>query len=126
MALAELGRKVDCRAGAEEESAARVEAFRQVDAFAKVLGHYGGNRLPELQYVKNTLKRDFSIDEEHHEDFVKLFKANCIFVGLKDGQALSEIPMAERRVSSGSRKDDAAGTITVAEPADADTGLCFL
>ena len=126
IALTELGRKVAYPASAEEEGAARLEAFRKIDAFAKVLDHYGGNRLPELQYVKNTLKRDFSIDEEHHEDFVTLFKSNCAFVGLKDGQALSESLPRERRASSTARKDDVAGTITVAEPADADKGLCFV
>jgi hypothetical protein len=36
--------------------------------------------LPELKYVKNTLARDFEIDDPLNEDCVKLFKANCSFV----------------------------------------------
>jgi hypothetical protein len=126
ISLTDLGRKAVYPASAEEEAAARIEAFRKVDAFAKVLDHYGGNRLPELQYVKNTLKRDFAIDEEHHEDFVKLFKSNCAFVGLKDGQALSEASAPERRAAARERTDDVTGTITVAEPTDAGKGLCFV
>jgi hypothetical protein len=113
-------------ASAQEETTAQIEAFRNVDVFAKVLDHYGGNRLPELRYVKNTLKRDFAIEGEHHEDFVKLFKANCTFVGLKDGQALAEPATLDRRTASVARKDDTAGTITVAEPTDAGKGLCFV
>lgn len=126
IALTELGKKLVYPASADEEAAARLAAFKNVEAFAKVLAHYGGNRLPELQYVKNTLKRDFAIDGEHHEDFVKLFKANCSFVGLTDGQALSEQSVPDRRSAIVTRKDDTTGTITVAEPTDAGKGLCFV
>lgn len=125
IALTELGKKFAYPASAAEEAAARLTAFKNVGAFAKVLDHYGGNRLPELQYVKNTLKRDFAIDEEHHEDFVRLFKTNCAFVGLKDGQALSDQSAPERRVGQ-TRPEDATGTITVAEPSDSGKGLCFV
>ena len=49
-----------------EEAAARLETFRKVKPLADVLAHYGGN----------------------HEEFVELFKANCEFIGIKEGQAL--------------------------------------
>jgi hypothetical protein len=128
VSLTELGRSFAYPSGAEEESAARLKAFRNVKVFADVLAHYGGNVLPELKYVKNTLARDFGIEDSLHEDFVKLFKANCAFVGLKEGQALSGQP--ERRSTAagptGARTDDATGTITVAEPTDAGKGRCFV
>jgi hypothetical protein len=102
------------------------DGVKKVELFAKVLAYYGGNRLPELQYVKNTLKREFGIDEEDHEDFVKIFKTNCVFVGLSEGQALSAQAPTDRRSEAASRKEDATGTITVAEPKDSGTGLCFV
>jgi hypothetical protein len=115
--LTGLGRTAVYPASQKEAQDALWTAFRRVDLFAGVLLHYGGNRLPELQYVKNTLKRDFGIDESYHEDFVRLFKENCEYLGLKEGQAVSEKTVGEQRgrtsTASGVKSD---GTVTVAEP----------
>ncbi|HVW30437.1 MAG TPA: hypothetical protein VHC69_34005 [Polyangiaceae bacterium] len=126
ISLTELGKALVYPASAEEEATAKLKAFRNIEAFAAVLDHYGGNRLPELQYAKNTLNRDFSIEDDHHEDFVKLFKANCAFVGLKEGQDLPEQALVDRQVAPATRKDDATGTITVAEPNELGKGVCFV
>ena len=83
--LTPLGKSLVYPLNEGEEAAARLEAFEKVKPFADVLGHYG-DRLPELQYVKNTLKREFGLDERYHEEFVDLFKSNCEFIGVKEGR----------------------------------------
>lgn len=123
--LTELGKAIVFPTSQKEEEAARLRAFRNVKAFSDVLTYFGGNRLPELKYLKNTLKREFGIEDQHHEDFVRLFKSNCEFLGLREGQPLSEGRANDRR-SPDSAPIDHAGTITVAEP-DQEAGLtCFV
>jgi hypothetical protein len=124
--LAPLGKSLVYPQSEREEAAARLEAFRKVKPFADVLAHYGGNRLPELQYVKNTLKREFDLDERYHEEFVELFKANCEFIGIKEGQALGTAGASERRKPGTTRRSAVDGAVTVAEPDEASSLTCFV
>ena len=78
-----------------------------------MLAHYGGNRLPELEYVKNTLKREFDLDERFHEEFVDLFKANYEFIGLKEGQALGAERSGDRRKGPPTARGAVDGAVTV-------------
>ncbi|HWD39796.1 MAG TPA: hypothetical protein VG944_13180 [Fimbriimonas sp.] len=124
--LAPLGKSLVYPQSEREEAAARLEAFRKVKPFADVLTHYGGNRLPELQYVKNTLKREFELDERYHEEFVELFKANCEFIGIKEGQALGTAGSGDRRKPGIARRSTVDGAVTVAEPDEASSLTCFV
>ncbi|HVV51747.1 MAG TPA: hypothetical protein VHO06_18915 [Polyangia bacterium] len=124
--LAPLGKSLVYPQSEREEAAARLEAFRKIKPFADVLAHYGGNRLPELQYVKNTLKREFDLDERYHEEFVELFKANCEFIGIKEGQALGTAGVGERRKAGTTARAAVDGAVTVAEPDEASSLTCFV
>jgi len=58
----------------------------KVDVFKKVFDHYGGSKLPEEErYLSNTLQNDFGLHLDLHPDFLKLYIANCKYLGIEDG-----------------------------------------
>jgi hypothetical protein len=80
--LRELGRKIVYAASPESEAAAKREAFLGVDLFKRVLEHYQGSKLPERQYLTNTLTTTFGLHPEAQDEFIKLFEANAKYVGI--------------------------------------------
>src|SRR5260370_1136803 len=106
----------------EEELAAKRKAVLSVDVFAKVLHHYNGNRLPEMQYLGNTLQGKFDLPAEFHEEFSKLFKQTCSYVGWKEGL---ELEAAEPRQGDVAKRPSNE-VIVLGEPRKK-TGLtCFV
>ena len=105
---------------AEEEKQLR-QALTKVDLFRRVLEYYKGSNLPEMQYLGNTLVREFHLPPEFHEEFSKLFQENCAF--LKIGSGFSPTATAsDLRAKPG----DDGSTVVIAEPKD-ETGLrCFV
>jgi hypothetical protein len=61
--LAPLGTTLAYPKNQAEEAKAVQEAFRNIDLFKKVYDYYEGQNLPEIQYLKNTLKVEFGVDE---------------------------------------------------------------
>ncbi|MDH4445739.1 MAG: hypothetical protein QE267_11510 [Akkermansiaceae bacterium] len=80
ISLTDLGRKFVYAGNCEEERLGLQEAFFSVSIFKDVYNHYKGSTLPELKYLGNTLKAEFKLNAEHHEDFHRLFQANCRFI----------------------------------------------
>ena len=37
------------------------------------------------EFLANTLQKEFGLDPEWHDEFVKIFKANCEFLGIEKG-----------------------------------------
>jgi hypothetical protein len=123
VALTPLGREVVYSGSPEEELAAKRKAVLSVDGFKKVLQHYNGNRLPEMQYLGNTLKDKFDLPVEFHEEFSKLFKETCDYVGWKEGLELNETEQPRRGDGS---KRPSTDVIVLGEPKKK-TGLtCFV
>lgn len=85
IALTPLGRDIVYADSPERELAGKRSAFLSIEAFAKVLDHYGGNNLPEKQYLSNTLLEKFSIPVELQDEFVEVFQKNCSYT--KIGQS---------------------------------------
>lgn len=85
--LTQLGKDVVYADSPERELAAKRSAFLSIDIFAKVLEHYGGNQLPEKQYLSNTLLDKFAIPVELQDEFVDIFQKNCQYT--KIGQSWS-------------------------------------
>jgi len=79
--LTELGRKLVYAPDAATENAVKQEAFFNIKVFKDVFEYYGGNKLPEIKYLSNTLENNFSLDPLIHEEFLEIFKSNCDFVG---------------------------------------------
>src|SRR6266542_268582 len=67
----------------EEAYEAKITAFQNIDVFRRVVEHYKGSNLPEMQYLSNTLTREFGIVPELHDDFVGVFAKNCDYLNIK-------------------------------------------
>jgi hypothetical protein len=82
IALRDLGKAIVYAASAEAEAQAKRDAFLSVDLFRRVLEHYKGSKLPEKQYLTNTLTTTFGLHPEVHAEFIELFQANARYVGI--------------------------------------------
>jgi hypothetical protein len=121
--LTEAGRDVVYAPGKIEERAALIKALLRVEIFRKVLDYYKGANLPEMQYLGNTLVREFGLDESLHEEFSKLFRENCTFLNIGSGFT-SEDPLRDSQLPP-KKLRESTGTVVLAEPAS-NTGLkCF-
>lgn len=79
ISITALGREIVYAESPERELAAKRSAFLSIEPFAKVLQHYGGNQLPEKQYLSNTLLDKFSIAIDLQDEFVEIFQKNCTY-----------------------------------------------
>lgn len=113
ISLTELGRKFVYAGNSDEERLALQAAFFNVSIFKDVYNHYKGSTLPELKYLGNTLKAEFNLDAEYHEDFHRLFQANCRFIQKygEFGDPAHDAPKAVRSAS-----DIGSNVITLASP----------
>lgn len=85
--LSDLGRKLAYPKSPEEESDAIHQAFRNIAIFKSVYDYYQGQNLPEIQYLKNTLKTEFGLAEELQDDFYELYQKNLAYLRSKGGDA---------------------------------------
>jgi hypothetical protein len=86
ISLTEFGRNIAYAESEAKELELKKQAFLSVEIFKSVLGHYNGSNLPEMQYLSNTLINTFHIPEDDHEEFSKLFKANCEYTRIDQEQ----------------------------------------
>jgi hypothetical protein len=83
--LAPLGRELFFAGDEETKNRKMLEAFFGIDIFKRVYEHYGSADLPKKEFLANTLQKEFGLDPEWHDEFVKIFKANCAFLGIEKG-----------------------------------------
>lgn len=122
--LTELGRRLAYAETPAEERETRLEAFYSVEIFKKVLDYYEGNNLPEMKYLKNTLENKFELDPSIHEEFSELFRKNCEYLGITQGEKPRNA--TESTTTATLTAPVASDFVTVAEP-ETDTGLlCFV
>ncbi len=123
VSLSELGRQLVYSGSAEEELELKRKAFLSVDIFKTVLDYYGGNRLPEMQYLGNTLEDKFKLPPEFHEEFAQLFRQNCEYVGWGSGASPEAVRSAALGVVTPTHSRD---VIVLGAPKNK-TGLtCFV
>lgn len=99
--LAPLGREIFFAGDEQTAKQKRIEAFFSVDIFKKVFDHYGSGKLPEDQYLNNTLLKDFGLAAEFHADFRRIFEANCKFLGIENGVGNGSAPAEVTRSEHG-------------------------
>ncbi len=120
--LTELGKQLVYSGSPEEELRAKQGAFLKVEIFKDVLEHYKGNKLPEMQYLGNTLQSKFKLPPEFHEEFSALFKQNCEYIGLESGSDLvggaADAPIAAL--------DERSDVIVLGEPRTKTGLVCFV
>jgi hypothetical protein len=83
--LEELGRDIVYAPNPETELTLKKQAFLRIDVFKKVLEYYKGSNLPEMKYLGNSLTKEFGLDPETHDDFAKIFRENCAYLGIESG-----------------------------------------
>ena len=82
IALRDRGRQIVYAASPEAQAQAKREAFLTIDVFRRVVEHYKGSKLPEKQWLSNTLIQEFGLVPELHDEFIELFQANAKYVGI--------------------------------------------
>jgi hypothetical protein len=86
--LSDLGRMLVYPKFPEQEVEALQKAFRAIDLFRNVYDYYQGQNLPDIQYLKNTLKTEFGLDEELQDDFYDVYQKNLTYLREKGGDTL--------------------------------------
>ncbi|MBI3939376.1 MAG: hypothetical protein HY315_00950 [Acidobacteria bacterium] len=78
--LEKLGQDIVVPGDASDRQRALLEAFRSVEDFKKVEDFYGSKRLPEDEFFKNTLSRQFSVPRDRVDRFADVFRENLVFL----------------------------------------------
>lgn len=116
--LTELGRQILYPRSQQEERSSLLRAFRTVELFAKVYDYYQGKNLPEIQYLKNTLKTEFGVAEEHQDQFYEIYQKNLTFLRTRGVDLEAQKNLDQ---SSGS-----GASITLGESSDASGVVAFV
>ncbi|WIX32779.1 hypothetical protein QO259_18555 [Salinicola sp. JS01] len=94
--IGDIGKRFAYPKSPAEEYEAVKNAFLNVELFKKVYEYYQGENLPEIQYLKNTLKTEFGVDESLQDEFYDLYQKNLKFLNsVKEKTGVSESPSAE-------------------------------
>lgn len=112
ISLTDLGRDLVYAPDAETEHNLKMRAFLNIEVFKRVLEYYKGSNLPEMKYLGNTLQKEFFLAPETHEEFSRIFRENCQFLGITSGHAETITGVTEKEVLSQSPL-----TVTLAESA---------
>jgi len=122
VSLSELGRQLVYSGTSEEELRLKRAAFLSVPIFKDVLEHYKGSKLPEMQYLGNTLESKFKLRPQFHKEFSELFKQNCEYVRLDSGVDSTEVTGAVHET-----QDERSSDVIVLGEPKTKTGLvCFV
>lgn len=78
--LTELGRSLTYPKSLSEEGESILKCFFNVELFKKVYDYYQGGNLPEIEYLKNTLKTEFGIDDTLQDDFYSIYQKNITYI----------------------------------------------
>jgi hypothetical protein len=120
--LTDLGRMIVYPNSPAQLHEAMTKAFRNITLFAKVYDYYQGKNLPDIQYLKNTLKTEFGVEERFQDEFYELFQKNLAYLKEKTG----ELPAG---VASSGKAPTVAGlsdSIILGESSDAGTLVAFV
>jgi hypothetical protein len=109
--LADLGREIAYAGNATVEAELKMRAFLNVEAFKRVLEYYKGSNLPEMKYLGNTLQKEFDLSPETHQEFSKIFRENCKFLGITSGT----IVVSGENSTDSTTAPSTPGTVTLAE-----------
>ncbi|MBS1143719.1 MAG: hypothetical protein H6R14_1125 [Proteobacteria bacterium] len=116
--LSSLGRKLVYPKSPQEEADAIRTAFQSVELFKNVFDYYQGQNLPEIQYLKNTLKTEFGVNEQYQDDFYDIYQKNLSYLKSK-----GDLPTAITKATEGKA---AVSSIILGESNNAGTLVAFV
>ena len=82
VSLEEFGRNIVEPKSEAEKKAALLAAAMRPETFRDIYNHYRGKKLPDIEFFKNTVVREFQVPREHAEKCVSVFNSNMEYVGL--------------------------------------------
>jgi hypothetical protein len=122
ISLADLGRDIVYAPNEAVEKTLKTNAFLKVDVFARVLEYYKGSNLPDMKYLGNTLQKEFGLAPETHEEFSRIFRENCQYLGITSG-----VPNLEEEAdAAGGAPISPPRTVTLAEAGGASSLTAFV
>jgi len=124
--LEQLGRDVVYAPSPEIELENKRRAFFNVAIFKSVFEYYKGSQLPEAKYLSNTLEHEFKLTPSYHDEFIKLFAANCKYLGLDSSTEVSQPGISQGRSSDGERQAQSESTIILSEAKDKNANEVFV
>ncbi len=111
ISLADLGRDLVFAGNPTAEAELKMRAFLNIEVFKRVLEYYKGSNLPEMKYLGNTLQKEFQLAPETHEEFSRIFRENCKYLGITSGTVV----VAAEGTADSSLATTTPGTVTLAE-----------
>jgi hypothetical protein len=127
IALTDLGRSLAYAPNKGEELKLKKQVFLNVEKFKAVLEYYKGSDLPEMNYLRNTLENEFGLCRDTHEEFSKLFRENCEYLGIGEGFAGNgggdPTPGGDNKIKTAKADGD---LVIYAEPESDSAPLCFV
>ena len=122
ISLADLGRDLVFAGNRTTEAELKMRAFLNVDVFKRVLEFYKGSNLPEMKYLGNTLQKEFQLAPETHEEFSRIFRENCKYLGITSGTVV----INDEGSVDPSTGTTTPGTVTLAEAGGASKLIAFV
>jgi hypothetical protein len=122
ISLADLGRDLVFAGNRTTEAELKMRAFLNVDVFKRVLEFYKGSNLPEMKYLGNTLQKEFQLAPETHEEFSRIFRENCKYLGITSGTVV----INDEGSVDPSTGTTTPGTVTLAEAGGASRLTAFV
>ncbi len=112
--LTDQGKKVLFAGSEDERNQALIDAFFCVDIFDKVYKYYDGTvNLPDKkEFLSNTLLKEFNLNKEYHDEFIKLFKKNCEFLKIESGTG----DKTARKRGGDTEKEESSDVRVVGQP----------
>jgi predicted nucleotide-binding protein len=78
----QLGLQIARPVNDSEKMEALVRAARTPELFNRVYGHFNKQKVPRIDFLRNVLARQFSVEDEHTEELANLVIENAKFVGI--------------------------------------------
>jgi hypothetical protein len=99
VSLAKIGQDIVAPSSPSQRQAALLEAFRQVEDFKKVEEFYRGKRIPEDEFIQNTLVREFGIPRDRVATFQEVFLKNIDFLKAFQAQPPVDAPPSSEQTT---------------------------
>ncbi len=116
VSLETLGKSIVAPTSTEERRISLFTAAVRPEPFRRVYEYYKGKKLPDAQFLGNTLVREFGISKENVGKFAEVFGANVEYLGLikesPTGKWLStDLSTQEPLSSNGAGSNNPAATL---------------
>ncbi len=126
ISITDLGRQVVYPDSEAQRADGLLKAFLSVDKFRGVLEHFNGSKLPEEQFLSNTLQTKFELDPSWHKEFVEIFLKNCKFLGIGATWAPGSVSGTPVAAVDSATATESATVVVAAQEGTPDAPTCFV